>query len=54
MLDVAVYAGDTQLSQTLRYSPDTYGSNKPEQLKYLCRVLLAYSDSAKVFFQHTP
>jgi len=48
--DVAVYAGDTRLSQTLRYSPDTYGNNKTGQLLILCKALFAYSDTAKAYF----
>ena len=50
VVDVAVYEGDTQLSQTLRYSPDTYGNNKTGPLLDLCKALFAYSDSAKAFF----
>ena len=49
-LSVAVYNGDTQLSQTLQYSPDTYGNNKTGVLGELCKALFAYSDSAKNFF----
>ncbi len=48
--DVAVYAGDTRLSQTLRYSPDTYGNGKTGQLLILCKALFAYSDTAKIYF----
>ena len=48
--DVAVYHGDTRLSQTLRYSADTYGNNKEGQLLILCKALFAYSDSAKAYF----
>ena len=50
VVEVAVYAGETRLSQTLRYSPDTYGNNKSGQLLVLCKALFAYSDSAKAFF----
>ncbi len=48
--EVAVYEGDTRLSQTLRYSPDTYGNNKKGQLLILCKALFAYVDSAKAYF----
>ncbi len=48
--EVAVYAGDTRVSQTLRYSPDTYGNNKTGQLLTLCKALFAYSDTAKAHF----
>ena len=50
VVEVAVYHGDTRLSQTLRYSPDTYGNNKPGQLLTLCKALFAYSDTAKAYF----
>ena len=51
VVEVAVYWGDTQLSQTLRYSPDTYANNKTGQLLTLCKALFAYSDTAKAYFQ---
>ncbi len=50
VVEVAVYAGDTRLSQTLRYSPDTYGNGRTGQLLTLCKALFAYSDTAKAFF----
>ncbi len=50
VVDVAVYAGDTQLSQTLRYSADTYGNGKSGSLLTLCKCLVAYSDSALAYF----
>ncbi len=50
VLDAAVYAGNTRLSQTLRYSPDTYGNGKTGQLLTLCKALIAYSDTAKAYF----
>ncbi len=51
VLDAAVYEGDTRLSQTLRYSPDTYGNGKTGQLLTLCKALFAYSDTAKAYFK---
>ena len=50
VLEVAVYEGETQLSQTLRYSPDTYGTTQTGTLLDLCKALFAYSDSAKAYF----
>ncbi len=50
VVDAAIYKGDVQLSQTLRYSADTYGNNKTDQLLTLCRALFAYSDTAKTYF----
>ena len=50
VVDAAIYRGDTRLSQTLRYSPDTYGNNKTGQLLNLCKALFAYADSAKAYF----
>ena len=52
VVDVAIYQGNTRLSQTLRYSPDTYGNNKPGQLLLLCKALFAYSDTAKAYFSN--
>ncbi len=50
IVDVAVFAGDTQVSSTLRYSADTYGNGKTGTLLTLCKALFAYSDSAKAYF----
>ena len=49
-ISATVYAGNVQLSQTLQYSPDTYGNGKPGLLSELCKALFAYSDSAKAYF----
>ncbi len=46
----ALYAGDTQISDSLLYSPDSYGKGKTGTLLALCKALFAYSDSAKGFF----
>ncbi len=48
--DVAIYADGIRLTQTLRYSADTYGNNKTGQLLILCKALFAYSDTAKAYF----
>ena len=50
ILYTAVYIDETQVSDTLIYSVDTYGANKTGTLGDLCRALMAYSDSAKAFF----
>ncbi len=50
VVDAAVFAGDTQVSPTLRYSADTYGNNKTGDLLALCKALFAYSDAAKAYF----
>jgi hypothetical protein len=50
VVDVAVFAGETQVSSTLRYSADTYGNNKTGDLLTLCKALFAYSDAAKDYF----
>ncbi|MBQ2446274.1 MAG: hypothetical protein II272_07515 [Oscillospiraceae bacterium] len=50
VIDVAVFAGETQVSSTLRYSADTYGNNKTGDLLTLCKALFAYSDAAKDYF----
>jgi hypothetical protein len=51
VVDVAVYEGNTQLTQTLRYSAESYASkNTTGALGALCKALFAYSDSAKDYF----
>ncbi len=50
VVEARIYHGDTPLSQSLRYSPDTYGNNKTGTLGDLCKALFAYSDSAKRYF----
>jgi hypothetical protein len=51
VVDVAVYEGETQLTQTLRYSAESYAAkNLAGTLATLCRALFAYSDSAKAYF----
>ncbi|MBR4308862.1 MAG: MBL fold metallo-hydrolase [Oscillospiraceae bacterium] len=49
-IEATVCMGDTLLSQTLRYSPDTYGNGKTGTLGELCKALFAYSDSARAYF----
>jgi hypothetical protein len=50
VINAAVYAGNTQVSNTLQYSADTYGNGKSGMLLRLCQALFAYSDSAKAYF----
>ncbi len=50
VISAQVYAGDSPVSATLQYSPDTYGNNKTGTLLDLCKALFAYSDSAKAYF----
>ena len=50
VVDAAVYEGETRVSQTLRYSADTYGNGKTGDLLTLCKALIAYSDTALAFF----
>ena len=50
VINAAVYAGNTQVSNTLQYSADTYGNGKSGTLLALCKALFAYSDSAKAYF----
>ena len=51
VVSAQIYNGDTPVSATLQYSPDTYGNNKTGVLEDLCKALFAYSDSAKAYFQ---
>ena len=51
VVDVAVFEGNAQLTQTLRYSAESYASkNTTGALGELCKALFAYSDSAKAYF----
>ena len=51
VVDVAVYEGETQLGETLRYSAESYAAtNQIASLIPLCKALFAYSDSAKAYF----
>ncbi len=51
VVDVAIYEGEMQLSETLRYSAETYASKTDgTALEALSRALFAYSDSAKAYF----
>ena len=50
VVSAQVYEGNTPVSCTLEYSPDTYGNNKTGNLGQLCKALFAYSDSAKAYF----
>jgi hypothetical protein len=46
-----VFDGETQLTQTLRYSAESYAfKNTTGALGNLCKALFAYSDSAKTYF----
>ena len=45
-----IYYAGTPISATLSYSADTYCANKTGNLGILCKALLAYSDSAKLYF----
>ena len=50
VMSVAVYAGDTKVSETLEYSVDSYGNGKAEPILTIVRAMIAYSDSAKDYF----
>ena len=50
VVSVQIFAGDSPVSSTFRYSADTYGNNKNGDLLELCKALFAYSDSAKAYF----
>ena len=51
-VEVAIFRGETQLSKTMVYCADSYGSNAAVtgNLKILCQALFAYSDAALVQF----
>ncbi len=50
VLHAGLYHGEVRLSNTLEYSVATYGANKTGALGTLCRTLMAYSDTAKEYF----
>ena len=50
VISAAIYNGNTRLSNTLEYSADTYGNGKSGNLLTLCKAMVAYSDTAKAFF----
>ncbi len=51
VLSVAIFEGDTQISDTLEYSAETYASKTSGMaLGTLSRALFAYSDAAKSYF----
>jgi hypothetical protein len=50
-VDVEIYRGKPQVSETLRYSAESYASkNTSGALANLFKALFAYSDSAKAYF----
>ncbi|MBR6825381.1 MAG: hypothetical protein IKM59_02425, partial [Oscillospiraceae bacterium] len=51
VLTVAVYEGETRVSNTLQYAADSYGQGKTGNLGTLCKALFAYVDVAKAFFE---
>ncbi len=52
-LEAAVYFGDIRISQTNRFSVDSYGNNCTGNLLEVCQSLMAYSDSALAYFSNT-
>ncbi len=51
IVDVAIFEGEAQLSETIRYSAESYASKTiGTALEPLTRALFAYSDSAKAVF----
>jgi hypothetical protein len=51
VVTVAVYAGNTQVSPSMCYSADSYGNGRTGTLLDLCKALVAYSDSALIYFK---
>ena len=50
VLTCQVFENEEPVSQTMIYSADSYGNNKPGTLGDLCKALFAYVDSAREFF----
>ncbi len=51
-MEAAVYQGDTRLSQTCRFSVDSYGNQCSGLLLEVCQSLIAYSDAAFAYFSN--
>lgn len=50
VITATVYSGEEQVSKSLQYSIDTYGTGKNGALLTLCKAMMAYSDCAKDYF----
>ena len=50
VVSATVYAGNVQVSKTLKYSADTYGNGKTGTLSDVCKAMVAYSDTALAYF----
>ena len=50
VMSVAICDGNTQVSETMQFSVDTYGNGISGTLLTLCKAMIAYSDAAKVLF----
>ncbi len=50
VVSAAVYYGDTQVSPTVQYSPDSYAVGKTGTLLTLCKAMMSYSDTALAYF----
>ena len=50
VMTVGVYAGETQVSETLQFSGDSYGVGREEPILTPVRAMIAYSDSTKAYF----
>jgi hypothetical protein len=58
VVTAAVYDGDTQISDTFKYSIETYAANmlahtSDENLKTLLREMMKYGKSAENYFQNS-
>ena len=51
-MEAAVYLGDIRLSQTCRFSVDSYGNNCTGLLLEVCQSLISYSDAALAYFSN--
>ena len=50
VVNVAIYAGNTQVSESWNFQADQYAIGKDGALLEMCKALFAYSDSAKAYF----
>ena len=50
VMSAVVYAGDTRVSETMEYSVDSYGNGRTGTVLTLVQAMIAFADSAKVYF----
>ncbi|MBR4308842.1 MAG: hypothetical protein IKT58_04510 [Oscillospiraceae bacterium] len=52
VLNISIWDMESQVCETMEYSPDTYGNGKTGNLLNVCKAMIAYSDSALYYFNN--